>query len=206
SSKLSRVVKLGLFCVIEVSSIALIPQCCNFEGVKWFADSACSVVMPQTRSCSSSSTSISDAPPIMRRTRESSRSSSSSSARLSNNACEEPSVSIQVASSTSSSAVDDTFLASQDKYSYGQHLITYDDDSFCHCPYKFFDNGHDGVRDGGYAKSSIFRHIKDMHFHGTTDIAVCMERIRTEAGIYLAWEELLRKLHMWMCFPCRKWF
>ncbi|KAI3833676.1 hypothetical protein MKW92_021245, partial [Papaver armeniacum] len=66
--------------------------------------------MPRTRSCSSSSTSISDAPPIMRRTRASSRSSSSSSARLSNNACE-PSVPIQVSSSTSSSAVDDTFLA-----------------------------------------------------------------------------------------------
>lgn len=33
-----------------------------------------------------------------------------------------------------------------------------------------------------------------------------MERIRTEAGVYLAWEKLLRKLQMWMCFPCRKWF
>lgn len=90
--------------------------------------------MPRTLSCSSSSTSISDAPLIMRRTRASSRSSSSSSARLDNTACEEPSVPIQVASSTSSSA--DTFLASQDEYSYGQHLITDDDDSFCHCPYK----------------------------------------------------------------------
>ncbi|KAI3949855.1 hypothetical protein MKW92_015200 [Papaver armeniacum] len=119
--------------------------------------------MPQTRSCSSSSTSISDTPPIMRRRRASSRSSSSSSARLSNNACE-PSVPIQVASSTSSSASDDTFLASQDEYSYTQHLITDDDDSFCHCPYKIFDNCHDGVCDGGYAKSSIFRYIKDMNF------------------------------------------
>ncbi|KAI3851709.1 hypothetical protein MKW92_004424 [Papaver armeniacum] len=81
--------------------------------------------MPRTRSCSSSSTPIYDAPPIMQRTRASSRSSSSSSARLSNNACE-PSVPIQVASSTSSYAVDDTFLASQDEYSYAQHLIMYD--------------------------------------------------------------------------------
>ncbi|KAI3886345.1 hypothetical protein MKX03_022889 [Papaver bracteatum] len=142
----------------------------------------------------------------MRRTRASSQGSSSSSSRLSTIACEEPSVPIQVASSTSSSAVDDTFPASQDEYFYGQHQLTDDDDSSCHCPYKFFDNFHDGVCDGGYAKSSISRHIKDMHFHGITDIVVCMERIRTEAGVHLAWEKLLRKLHMWMCFPFRKWF
>ncbi|KAI3909238.1 hypothetical protein MKW92_042643, partial [Papaver armeniacum] len=63
--------------------------------------------MPRNRSCSSSSASIPVAPQIRRRTRASSQSSSSSSARLSNTACEEP---IQVVYSTTSSAVDDTFL------------------------------------------------------------------------------------------------
>ncbi|KAI3932512.1 hypothetical protein MKW92_047507, partial [Papaver armeniacum] len=61
--------------------------------------------------------SIPVAPPIKQRTRASSQSSSSSSARLSNTAYEEP---IQVDSSTSSSAEDDTFLASQDEHFYGQ--------------------------------------------------------------------------------------
>ncbi|RZC89837.1 hypothetical protein C5167_035832 [Papaver somniferum] len=50
-----------------------------------------------------------------------------------------------------------------------------DDDTYCHCPFKCFEECPYGVGGRG---------------------------IRTEVSVYTAWERVLRQLLMWLCVPC----
>ncbi|RZC70858.1 hypothetical protein C5167_034015, partial [Papaver somniferum] len=58
-------------------------------------------------------------------------------------------------------------------------------------PFKGFDECGGGVRGRGYAKSSIYRHLTDMHFPTIEAKDICRARIQNDANCFNAWESIL---------------
>lgn len=67
-----------------------------------------------------------------------------------------------------------------------------DDDTYCHCPFKYFEEYPDGVGGRGYVRKSIIKHIHDRHYPSSKHISICRDRIRIEVSVYTAWERVLR--------------
>lgn len=59
-----------------------------------------------------------------------------------------------------------------------------------HCPFINYDGCHDGCGGRGYARTSIYRHMKDMHFPNKEAKEICRERKRTSLDCYNAWEKI----------------
>lgn len=122
---------------------------------------------------------------IMPRTRSSSRRPSSSS-----DVCAESLATLGCLSSSSTgegvsvSPQTNSTSNSQEHIPFIDNSV--DDVSSFHCPYKHFEGFHNGVDGTGYAKSSIFRHIKDMQFHVADGLSICKERISIEYSIFIA--------------------
>ncbi|KAI3856959.1 hypothetical protein MKW92_038491, partial [Papaver armeniacum] len=55
-----------------------------------------------------------------------------------------------------------------------------DEDQYCHCPFKHFEECSDGVGGKGYVKTSILKHIHDRHAPTAAAISTCKARICTE--------------------------
>ncbi|XP_026442615.1 uncharacterized protein LOC113342224 [Papaver somniferum] len=75
-------------------------------------------------------------------------------------------------------------------------------DGQAHCPFIGYDECHDGVGGRGYARTAIYRHMKDMHFPNEAAKETCRERIRTNMDCYNAWERMLTGMQLWLCIKC----
>lgn len=73
-----------------------------------------------------------------------------------------------------------------------------------HCPFRDYDGCRNGVNGRVYARTSLYKHLNDLHFRGESGKDICRERINTIRDVYFDWEHVLTQLQMWLCTKCMR--
>ncbi|XP_026413018.1 uncharacterized protein LOC113308770 [Papaver somniferum] len=71
-----------------------------------------------------------------------------------------------------------------------------------HLSFKNFDDCTGGIGGREYAKSAIFKHLKDRHFPDEASSEVCRERIKNNVNCFVTWERVLNDMQGWLCIKC----